>query len=183
MAEGERTAVDWQRLVRHRRRTLLLVQLGILAAYLVFLAVVSVQARALPTPVAWALLGLVLLVTLVPLWPLTTAQRRARWTEQALWAVRVEYALREHAGIGAEDRDAVTERARGRRTMAGLALFGYPLLAVLVAWLLFGSGLPTLVASIGTALAAVLCGLGLLGSRRRGAQAARWLADPQPPGH
>jgi hypothetical protein len=37
-------------------------------------------------------------------------------------------------------------------------------------------------ALLGSLVVVVLCGLGLVRSRRRAAEARRWLADPLPPG-
>jgi hypothetical protein len=85
--------------------------------------------------------------------------------------------------VGADARDAVSERARTRISLAGAAVVGYPLFFLLVAFLLFNDGdLPGVAAPLGTLAAAALCAWALVGSRRRAAEARRWLADPQPPG-
>jgi MFS family permease len=168
-------------LVRRRRRALVVMSLGLVAVVAIFLAALSVVEQAPPTLFAWILLGLVVVLAVGSLWPLRGAESRARWDERTRRLVRVETALRQHVSIGEEDRDAVTAAAQGRRSMAGAAWFGYPLLAVFVAFLLFNSTLPWPAALVFTLLAVVLCALGLLHARRRDREARRWLAEPLPP--
>jgi hypothetical protein len=114
--------------------------------------------------------------------PLRTSAGRAAWNERTGRLVRVEAALRDHVSIGEDERDEVTAVAQHRRQLAGPAWFGYPLLVLFVAYLLFDSdAISPLVAWVGTAAAVVLCGLGLLRSHRRDVEAKRWLAEPLPP--
>lgn len=167
--------------VRRRRRSLVLGAVGLVAAYVVFLVVLSLVAGAWPTFYAWVLLAVVLVLAGASLWPLRTAAGRAAWDERTGRLVRIDAALREDAGVGDDERDDVTAAARHRRQLTGLAWFGYPLLALFVVFLLFNSdSISALVAWVGTLAAVVLCGLGLLHSYRRDVEAKRWLAQLPP---
>lgn len=64
---------------------------------------------------AWVLLGVVLLLAGVPLWPLRTATAHARWEERTREQLRIDHALRAHVSIGAVERQAVTAAAEARR--------------------------------------------------------------------
>jgi hypothetical protein len=173
---------DWAALVRRRRRALVGTWLGITGAYAALMVILSLTAGAWPTRYAWALLVVLLIGLVVSLWPLLSGARRARWTDRALDAVRIEHALQRHVSVGADYRDAVTEHAGNQASLAGAAILGYPLLFLLLAFLLFNDGdIPGLWALLGTLVAAALCGWALLASRRRGARARRWLAEPLPP--
>jgi cell division protein FtsW (lipid II flippase) len=168
--------------VRRRRRGLVLGAVGVVLAYVAFLAVLSLVSRAWPTAYAWVLLAVVLVLAVGSLWPLRSPAGRAAWDERTGRLVRIEAALRGHTSIGGDERDDVTAAAQQRRQLAGPAWFGYPLLALFVAFLLADSDtISTLVAWVGTLAAVVLCGLGLLRSRRRDREAKRWLAEPPPP--
>jgi predicted tellurium resistance membrane protein TerC len=168
--------------VRRRRRALVLGAIGVVLGYVVFVGVLSLVWRAWPTVYAWVLLAVVLVLAAGTLWPLRTPEGRAAWDERAGRLVRIDAALRDHLGIGEDERDDVTAAAQHRRQLAGPARFGYPLLVLFVAFLLFNSdAVSTLVAWVGTLAAVVLCGLGLLRSYRRDVEAKRWLAEPLPP--
>ena len=168
--------------VRRRRRGLVLGAVVVVLGYLVFVGILSLVSQAPPTIYAWVLLGVVLVAAAALLWPLRTPAGRAAWDERTGRLVRSDAALRDHVSIGEDERDDVTASAQHRRQLTGLAWFGYPLLVLFVAYLLFNSdAVSTLVAWIGTLAAVVLCGLGLLRSRRRDQEAKRWLADPLPP--
>lgn len=168
--------------VRRRRRALVLGAVAVVLAYVVFVGVLSLIWRAWPTIYAWVLLGVVLVVAVGSLWPLRTPAGRAAWDERAGRLVRIDAALRDHVSIGADERDDVTAAARHRRQLAGPAWFGYPLLVLFVAFLLFNSdAISAPVAGVGTLAAVVLCALGLLRSHHRDVEAKRWLAEPLPP--
>jgi hypothetical protein len=126
------------------------------------------------------LLGLAVLLGVVQLAPLRTAEGRRRWEERTREDLLLAHALRAHEGVGAERRDAVTRRAESERSLAVVAPLGYALLVLLVGYLLV-QHTGTLVAVVGTVLAVVLAALAVRASRRRGAAARRWLADPLPP--
>ena len=179
-AAPSRVAVAVQ--VRRRRRALVLGAVGVVLAYVLFLAAVSLVWRAWPTLYAWVLLAVVLVLAGASLWPLRTPEGRAAWDERTGRLVRIDAALRDHVSLGEDDRDDVTAAAQHRRQLAGPAWFGYPLLVLFVAFLLFNSdAISSLVAWVGTLAAVVLCGLGLLRSHRRDVEAKRWLAEPLPP--
>jgi hypothetical protein len=171
-----------ERVLRRRRRGMVLTGLGVLAGYVVLLVGLSVVNSAPPTRYAWVLLGIVVVLVGLFLWPLRTAASRAGWADRGRRQARIDAALRAHAGIGEEDRDEVTAQATARRSLTTAAHLGYPLLALFVAFLLFNSGsLPTLAALLGTVVVVVLCALALVRSRRQAEEARRWLADPLPP--
>lgn len=168
--------------VRRRRRALVLGAVGVVLAYALFVVAVSLVWRAWPTAYAWVLLAVVLVLAAVSLWPLRTPEGRAAWDERTGRLVRIDAALRDHVSIGEDERDDVTAAAQHRRQLAGPAWFGYPLLVLFVAFLLFNSDtISSPVAWVGTLAAVVLCGLGLLRSHRRDVEAKRWLAQPLPP--
>lgn len=168
--------------VRRRRRALVLGAVGVVLAYVAFVVALSLVWRAWPTRYAWVLLAVVLVLAAVSLWPLHMPEGRAAWDERTGRLVRIDAALRDHVSLGEDERDDVTAAARHRRQLAGPAWFGYPLLVLFVAFLLFNSdSVAVLVAWVGTLAAVVLCGLGLLRSYRRDVEAKRWLAEPLPP--
>ena len=168
--------------VRCRRSGLVLIAVGVVLAYAAFVVVLSLVARAWPTVYAWVLFAVVLVLAAAFLWPLRNAAGRAAWDERTRRLIRVDLALREHVSLGEDERDDVTAAAQHRRQLAGPAWFGYPLLALFVAYLLFNSqAVSALVAGVGTLAAVVLCGLALLRSHRRDVEAKRWLAEPLPP--
>jgi MFS family permease len=175
-------AAHWARAVRRRRRATTATCLAVLAGYVAFVAVLSLVEHAAPTVYAWLLLGVVLLLAGVPLWPLRNATARARWEERTREQLRIDHALRAHVSIGADERAAVTAAAEARRSLSGAAHLGYPVLALFVAFLLFESRTVNgPVALLGTLAVVVLCALGLRVSRRRSAEARRWLDEPLPP--
>jgi TRAP-type mannitol/chloroaromatic compound transport system permease large subunit len=94
--------------------------------------------------------------------------------------VLVSHALTAHESVGADRREQVTRRAQAQRSLASVAPLGYVLLVLLVAYLLV-ENTATLVAVVGTVLAAALAAVAVRLSLRRGAAARRWLADPLPP--
>ena len=168
--------------VRRRRRALVLGAVGVVLAYVLFVTALSLVWRAWPTLYAWVLLAVVLVLATASLWPLRTSEGRVAWDERTGRLVRIDAALRDHVSLGEDDRDDVTAAAQHRRQLAGPAWFGYPLLVLFVAFLLFNSdAISSLVAWVGTLAAVVLCGLGLLRSHRRDVEAKRWLAEPLPP--
>ena len=174
--------VDWRPVLRRRRLALLGLAGGAVLLCAGFFAVLSVLAGAWPTRYACVLVALVALGALGAAWPVLSAERRGRWEERQRTEVLVQHALREHDGVGVDLRDTVTERAAAQRSLADVALFGYPLLVVLVAFLLgHDRSLPGLAVLLGTLAAAALCAGALVASRRRGARARRWLEQPLPP--
>jgi hypothetical protein len=172
----------WTRAVRRRRRALVATCAAVLVVYGAFVVVLSLVQQARPTVYAWVLLGVVLVVAGVSLWPLRNAAERTRWEERTRQQLRIDHALHAHVSIGADDRDAVTAAAENRSSLSGAAHLGYALLALFVAFLLFNSRtINGLVALLGTLAVLALCALGLRASRRRAAEARRWLAEPLPP--
>jgi hypothetical protein len=171
-----------ERALGRRHRGMLLTALGVLAAYAALVVVLSLVQSAPPTRYAWILLGIVVVLCALYLWPLRTARTRADWTDRTRRLLRIDAALRAHVSLGAEERDEVTAQADARRSLATAAHLGYPLLAVVVAFVLYNAhSLSGLAAWLGTVVVVVLCGLALLRSRRRAAEARRWLAEPLPP--
>jgi amino acid transporter len=171
-----------ERALRRRRRGMVLTGVGVLAAYVVLVVVLSLVNSAPPTQYAWVLLGVVVVLVVAFLWPLRTPASRADWADRARRQARIDAALRAHASIGEDERDAVTAQATARRSLTTAGYLGYPLLALFVAFLLFNSGsLPGLAALLGTVVVVVLCALALVRSRRRADEARRWLAEPLPP--
>jgi peptidoglycan/LPS O-acetylase OafA/YrhL len=172
----------WTRAVRRRRRALATTCLAVLVVYVAFVAVLSLVEHAPPTVYAEVLLAVVLVLVGVSLWPFRNAAERGRWEERTREQLRIDHALRAHVGIGTDDRAAVTAAAEARRSLSGAAHLGYPLLALFVAFLLFESrsvnGLGALLATLAVV---ALCALGLRSSRRRSAEARRWLDEPLPP--
>jgi uncharacterized membrane protein (GlpM family) len=171
---------DWAAVLRRRRRGLVLTAVGLPVALAVLLAVLSVVQRALPTTYGWVLLGLAVVVGAVELWPLRTSAGRREWDARARADVLVTHALTAHDSVGADRRELVTRRAQAQRSLASVAPLGYVLLVLLVAYLLF-ENTATPVAVVGTVLAVALAAVAVRSSRRRGAAARRWLADPLPP--
>jgi protein-S-isoprenylcysteine O-methyltransferase Ste14 len=172
-----------ERSLRRRRRGMVLTALAVLVAYAALVAVLSVVQSAPPTRFAWVLLGVVVVLVVLFLWPLRTPAARADWTDRARRQAGIDAALHDHVSIGRDERDEVTAQAEARRSLATAAHLGYPLLALFVAFLLFNSdAVPGPAALLGTVVAVALCGLALLRSRRRAQEARRWLAEPLPPG-
>ena len=173
---------DWAAILRRRRLAVAGGAVVLVAAVAALVVLLSVLHSAPPTIAAWVLIGVAVLVALGILAPLLTAARRSSWAQRQRWAVLADHALAAHVSIGADARDAVSDRARTRISLAGAAVLGYPLLFLLVAFLLWNDGdLPGPAVLAGVLVAAVLCGWALVASRRRAAEARRWLADPLPP--
>lgn len=173
---------DWAAVLRRRRLSVAGGAAALVAGVAALVVLLSVLHSAPPTIAAWVLVAVAVVLALAILAPLLTAGRRARWEERQRWAVLADHALAAHVSIGADARDAVSERARTRISLAGAAVVGYPLLLLLVAFLLWNDGdLPGLAVLAGVLIAVVLCGWALVASRRRAAEARRWLADPRPP--
>jgi len=173
---------DWAAVLRRRRLAAAGGAVVLVAAVAGLVAGLSVLHSAPPTVAAWVLVGVAVLLALAILAPLLTPERRSRWEKRQRWAVLADHALAAHVSIGADARDAVSERARTRISLAGAAVLGYPLLFLLVSFLLWNDGdLPGPAVPVGALIAAGLCGWALVCSRRRAAAARRWLADPQPP--
>jgi peptidoglycan/LPS O-acetylase OafA/YrhL len=172
----------WARAVRGRRRALVLTSLGVLGGYALFVVLLSLVQHAPPTWYAWVLLAVVLVLVAGSVWPLRSSGARAAWSGRTHRQIRIETALRNHVSIGEADRDEVTAEAESRRSLAASALVGYPLLALFVAFLLLNSGsIPGIGVLLGTIAVVLLCALALRRSRRRAAEARRWLAEPLPP--
>jgi hypothetical protein len=172
---------DWSAVLRARRRGLVLTAVGLPLLVAVLLVVLSVAQRALPTTYGWVLLGVAVVIGGLQLAPLRTAEGRAGWAERTREDVLLAHALGAHESVGADRRDAVTRRAEAHRSLAAVAPLGYVVLVLLVAFLLFRNT-ATVVAVVGTVLAALLAAVAVRLSLRRGAAARRWLADPLPPG-
>jgi hypothetical protein len=172
---------DWTAVLRARRRGLVLTAVALPVALAVLLAVLSVVQRALPTTYGWVLFGIAVAVAAVQLWPLGTADGRRQWDERSREDVLIGHALRAHESVGVERRDAVTRRAEAHSSLGTVAPLGYVLLVLLVAYLLF-ENTATVVAVVGTVLAAALAAVGARLASRRAAAARRWLADPLPEG-
>lgn len=172
-----------ERALQRRRRGMVLTALGVLVGYAALIVVLSLVQSAPPTRYAWVLLGVVVVLVAVYLWPLRSAAARTVWADRGRRQGRIDAALHDHVSIGREERDEVTAQAEARRSLTTAAYLGYPLLVVFVAFLLFNADAVTGVAALlGTLVALALCGLALLRSRRRAAEARRWLDDPLPPG-
>jgi 4-amino-4-deoxy-L-arabinose transferase-like glycosyltransferase len=172
-----------ERALQRRRRGMVLTALGVLVGYAALIVVLSLVQSAPPTRYAWVLLGVVVVLVAVYLWPLRSAAARTVWADRGRRQGRIDAALHDHVSIGREERDEVTAQAEARRSLTTAPYLGYPLLVVFVAFLLFNADAVTGVAALlGTLVALALCGLALLRSRRRAAEARRWLDDPLPPG-
>ena len=165
---------------RRRRNSLVFVALTVLVTVVV-LPLVRVLVLERPmrwTSFVWAAWALLLGAN--TWWLHVTDRGRALWERETLQELRVEHALRHHVSIGAANREAVTVRAQRLDAYSGLAVFGYPVLVVVVAAVAVEADPSPIELTAVVGLAVLVFGLLLLRSLRRGRMGTRWLADPLP---
>jgi hypothetical protein len=171
---------DWAPVLRARRRGDLLVLVALVLGTVTSL-VVRLVVRDRPLAVeTWFWLVAVLVYVAVMVRAHATSAGRSEWLEETRRDVRVDHALRHHVSIGAADRAAVSKRAEELDRNAGVAVVGYPLLALVAVATLAELDFPTVPKVVATAAAVAVCGLLLTRSLRRGRWGTRWLADPLP---
>src|SRR3954447_18773041 len=85
-----------EQVLRRRRRGMVLTAFGVLAAYVALLVVLSLVQSAPPTRYAWEVLGIVVVLVVVFLWPLRSPAAREGAADRARRQIRIDAALRAH---------------------------------------------------------------------------------------